>query len=155
MWSCLVVMFFCCHASWKNSWMPRNCFLKATCSVASRPKKIQWTGGNRGSHTPHKQIPWKSKGHWMNGLSETESSAVRPPVLHVFLFSWFPFFSGNLFIFLGNLKFKPGHAPKTKNQRILRNVFCQEFSLQALFYMLFLVFLELFLFLAPEAFIGY
>ena len=57
----------------------------------------------------------------------SESSAVRPPVLHVFLFSWFPFFSGNLFIFLGNLKFKPGHAPKTKNQRILRNVWAKNF----------------------------
>ena len=57
----------------------------------------------------------------------TESSAVRPPVLHVFLFSWFPCFSGNLFIFLGNLKFKPGHAPKTKKQRILRNVWAKNF----------------------------
>ena len=70
---------------------------------------------------------WFDKQTKLQFILDTESSAVRPPVLHVFLFSWFPFFSWNLFIFLGNLKFKSGHAPKTKNQRILRNVWAKNF----------------------------
>ena len=61
---------------------------------------------------------------------------MRPPVLNVFLFSWFPFFSGNLF-FLGNLKFKPGHTTKPKNQRILSNVWAKIFFTGIVLYVVF------------------
>ena len=55
----------------------------------------------------------------------------------MFFFSLdFHFFSGNLF-FLGNLKFKPGHTTKPKNQRILSTVWAKNFLYRHCFYVVF------------------